>query len=153
SVTNPDTRRLIEAALNNGKNTVCSADFLGAAVRAADEKILAVIAKGLLFGSLDDLAAALPQEANLQDQQRTRMRTEFAANTLRSLDEFAAVLRGSGGVLTSVSTELLLHFVLQFLEAEERERLPMLDVRRIAQMFRDQVTGVMQPNSKPKANG
>ncbi len=74
-----------------------------------------------------------------------RPRQAFTPQALRALDEFAAVLLGSGGVLDGVALELLLHFALSHLTEPERQALAGLDVRRAAGLFREQAARALDP--------
>jgi len=66
-----------------------------------------------------------------------RERKSFTQALLSALDEFDAVLSGSGGVLCDVALELLLHFVFAHLESDERSQISSIDHDKAAALFRD----------------
>ena len=73
--------------------------------------------------SLAEIAAAFPAGSGPPGSGGRRPRQAFAPRALHALDEFAAVLANSGGVLDAVALELLLHFVLTHLSEPERQAL------------------------------
>src|SRR5262245_38928540 len=126
-VADPRARRALAEAVHAVGAVVRDIDLVAAAIRAADAPVLEVLARALRAGTAADLHSALPAPGP-DGSRRSRGRDGFAPNALRAIDEFGAVLRGSAGVLDGVALELLLHFALTHLSADERATIAVLDV-------------------------
>jgi ATP-dependent Clp protease ATP-binding subunit ClpC len=140
-------RALAEIMIESG-DVVRGIDLVLAGLKTGDEHIHAIFGQAMRQGTIPTLIAALQRP--LATRGGTPLsRDDFAANALRALDEFGAVLRGGSGVLDSVALELFFYFVLTHLSSDEVAALPGLDVSAAAQLFRNQVAAVMDPRGNP----
>jgi ATP-dependent Clp protease ATP-binding subunit ClpA len=146
---------VLASAADQAGEFVHPADFLAAALAAGDPAVLAAFSNALRpGGSLEELMAVLPprREGGESGDYAKRPRQAFTPQALRVLDEFSAILSGSGGVLERVALELLLHLSLTSLSEAERQVLARLDVPRAAGTFHDVVARAIDPrNVRPSS--
>jgi ATP-dependent Clp protease ATP-binding subunit ClpA len=143
-------RQVLCTAVERGHRPVQPADIVAAAIQHGREDILRTLSQVLPPGvALEEILHAIEADrapsGGRQDERLSRQ--SFAPPLLQALDEFQAILRGSGGVLDPVALQLLLFCVLGPMEEQQRRRLRPLDVQRAATLFREQVAQVMEPPS------
>ena len=149
-VANPRARAVLAAAADRAAAPIHPSDFLFAALHLRDAGVLAALSQALRPGAtLDEIAAALsvrwaPAGAGGGPK---RPRQAFTPQALRALDEFAAVMLASLGLLDGAALELLLHFMLTHLTDAERQALPALDAPRAALLFRELATRTVGPRA------
>jgi ATP-dependent Clp protease ATP-binding subunit ClpA len=143
-------RAALAAAADRAPEPLHAGDFVAAALGLQEPGVLAVFSRALQPGcSAAGVLAAFSafRGAIAPGAGPKRPRHGFSPPALRALDEFAAVLLGSGGALDGVALELLLHFALSHLTDAERQALPGLDARRAAALFRDQAARAIDPRA------
>jgi len=127
-------------------------DIVAVAVRTGDVDLLGTLTQALRPGvAVQDLLKALPPVAPAPTPRAQRGPEAFTPQTLQAFGEFEQVYNGSGGVLAGVALELLLFFVLGYLDDSERKNLACLDIRRATTLFRDKLNQVMDP--RPSRSG
>jgi ATP-dependent Clp protease ATP-binding subunit ClpC len=143
----PRARAVLTAAVTHVAIPVRGWNFLAAAIASGDATIVRILSQALPKGVGPEKLIQLPGDGQscFQANDRQPNREAFSPAALRSLDEFQAVLRGSGGVFSEVALELLLHFVLSHLEEDEKRVCPEFDATKAAALFRDHVVRVMDP--------
>ncbi len=148
-VTDPRARAILLGVAPGG-GVINPSDFLMSALRLNDTRIKSVMRGAVQSGSLEEMIEGFPITELPADPITKKSRQHFSPEALRALDEFAAVLRGSGGLLNPVAPELLLHFVLVHMEPSGRESLANLDIGKAAGLFREAVGLAMTAASAPE---
>lgn len=148
TIPDPRARRALVDAAAGADGAVRLLTILIAAVRAADRPARDLIEGALRTGSVDDLVAPHPPPAAGGGP---RGRDAFTPTALRALDEFAAVLRGSGGLLDPAALELLLHSALTHLDAADRAAVPALDAGAAARALHAALSRHMDPRADGRA--
>ena len=141
-------RDILCTALAQAGQPVDLADLLGAAIQQGDPGVLSTFGQVLRPGvGLEKILHVIQSSRPPPSVPAQRpSRESFSALALEALEEFEAVLRGSGGVLDPVTLPLLLFCVLARVDDRNRRRLPDVDVQRAAAHFRGQVAQAMGPS-------
>ena len=119
-------------------------DIIAAAARTGQESVRYGFEASLGSSTWDEFLDSLPDTGS-ESMPATLSRQDFSPESLKALDGFWSVLRGSGGVLQAVSLDLLLHFCLINLSDSEASELAGLDIAEAAGRFRSTVTNEMSP--------
>jgi ATP-dependent Clp protease ATP-binding subunit ClpA len=142
-------RTVLALASDGASELVKPLHFLSAAIAIRDPAVLATISQALRPGfSLGELTSSLPIiETHGSQPSYARTREGFTTPALQVLDEFNAILAGSGGVLESVSLELLLHLALAHMPESERNQLAAINSSKATKFFRELVGVAMAPRA------
>jgi ATP-dependent Clp protease ATP-binding subunit ClpA len=145
-------RAVLSAAASGTTGLVMPGHVIASAVRFGGPDVAAVLSNALRPGnSLEAVRRNLEPDGAVPAAAPSAplTRASFAPQLLAALDEFDAVLRGSGGVLDGVVLPLLLHLVLARMNEGDRSTVPGLDVARAAGLFRELVARAMDPRLRP----
>jgi ATP-dependent Clp protease ATP-binding subunit ClpA len=140
SIADPLTRAILEDACGRAEGRIRPGDLLAAAIRLAGDELAALLSPAVVEPhSWNNVVTAAGPGGEPVVDPLSRGRKDFTPAAARVLDQFAAALSASAGLLDPVALPLLLAFLFDRLAPAERDRFAALDLEKAGRLARQTI--------------